>query len=209
MAFSAMVARAVAMESQAKRASEVGFAMASRSAEYRSSGLRFAPFRNVALSKLAFACLKGAHAPPGLRRRGRVQRESTPLAARTAQARVPRRAAPGAHRRRGHATLLPLPEPQRGRADAARGLEARIRPFRSDRAERSLRLGRAPRAHLALQADLDRLPGDPRLDNRSLRHLDAGARSERAHEHRPGAAGAAGSARATPARRGAVRGGPR
>src|SRR3954462_536195 len=167
-----MVASAVAMESQAKRASEVGFAIGVGAAEYRSSSVRFAPAGKVVLSKLAFACLKGAHAPPGLRRRWRVQRESAPLAAPAAQACVPRRAAPGPHRRRGDAPLLPLPQPQRRRSHAPRRLEARVRTFRSGRTERSLRLARAPRAHFAVPADLDGLPGDSRLDNRSLRHLD-------------------------------------
>src|SRR3954462_4159147 len=100
-----MVASAVAMESQAKRASEVGFAIGVGAAEYRSSGVGFASAGKVALSKLAFACLKGAHAPPGLRRRWRVRPQSAPLAPRAAKACVPRRAAPGAHRRRGDAPL--------------------------------------------------------------------------------------------------------
>src|SRR5256885_2880164 len=86
-AFKAMVARAVAMESQAKRASEVGL------------GMGQGPFMPWLFAKPAYACLKEAHAPPGLRRCRRVQREPASPPARAAQARLPCRAAPRPHRR--------------------------------------------------------------------------------------------------------------
>src|SRR5258708_5694105 len=71
--------------------------------------------------------LRGRHAPTGLRHRRGVQREPTPPAAVPAGARLPGGAAPGADPRGGHPALLPVPEPQRGRAHQAGGLEAGVR----------------------------------------------------------------------------------
>src|SRR5262249_6332869 len=135
--------------------------------------------------------LRGRHAPTGLRPRRGVQRESETLAPRPPGARLPGRAAPGADPGGGDAAVLPLPEPKRGRPGQAGGLEARIRTRVSHRPDRPVRLRRAPGDHLALAAHRGRLRTGARLHHRPVRDFDARPRSQRADEHRPGAAGAA------------------
>jgi len=149
--------------------------------------------------------LGGRHAPARVRDRGRVQRQSTAPAAIPARARLPGRAASRPFVGRSDPSFLPLPEPQRGRTHQSRGLEAGILARRARRADRSVRLGGSSRSHISVAAHWRRVRAGARRHHRHLRHVDAGAGPERAHEHRPRPAGAARLARAVPARGRAVR----
>src|SRR5450631_1398399 len=103
--------------------------------------------------------------------------------------------------------LLPLPQPFRGWAGAARGLGARIWTSLAHWAHRPAQLVCAPGPLLAPRTPRGaRVPANLRARHGLGGDVDAWARPERADEHRPGAAGTSGAARALSARPLPIRG---